>query len=308
MKNVYFGLILAVVSWGSSFVATKIALREMTPAVVAFLRFSMGVVVLLLILIRRAELKRFSFRELPSLCVLGLLGITFHQLLQANGLKTASATVTSWIVATIPVFVALLGWIFLNEVMSAPRVIGILLSTFGVLLVVGNGDFQSLFRGGFGTPGDRLIAISAVNWAVFIILNKHLFNREAESQAGSSVGQMFAIMTIGWVFLIPWVIYDGGLGDLVGVSLSGWLALTFLGVICSGVAYYFWFSALEQIDATQVGAFLYLEPIVTVLLAWWLLGEIISIATILGGFAILLGVWLVNRILIVNRSSASRVE
>ena len=122
------------------------------------------------------------------------------------------------------------------------------------------------------------------------------------------MGQMFAIMAVGWVFLIPWVICDGGLGDLIGVSLSGWLALMFLGVICSGVAYYFWFLALEQIDATQVGAFLYLEPIVTVVLAWMILGEMISFATIFGGIAILLGVWLVNRIPILNRSSASLVE
>jgi drug/metabolite transporter (DMT)-like permease len=304
MKKAYLGLILTVVSWGASFVAVKIALRELTPAVIAFLRFSMGVVILLLIVIRRGELKRFPLRDIPSVLVLGLLGFTVHQLLQANGLKTASAMTTSWIVATIPVFVAVLGWIFLGEVMSASRVVGILLSTLGVLLVVGNGDFRSLFEGSFGAPGDRLIAISAVNWAVFIVLNKQLFNRETES----SMGQMFAIMAVGWIFLIPWLIYDGGLRDLSAMSLSGWLALAFLGVICSGAAYYFWFRALEQIDAIQVGAFLYLEPIVTVVLASWILGEEIHTATIFGGAAILLGVWLVNRLPVSKRSSAALVE
>ena len=105
-----------------------------------------------------------------------------------------------------------------------------------------------------------------------------------------------------------WVLYDGGLRDLSGVSLSGWLALAFLGVICSGVAYYFWFRALEQIDATQVGAFLYLEPIVTVVLASWILGEMITVATIFGGAAILVGIWLVNRMPVAKRSSAVLVE
>ncbi len=302
MRNAYLGLTLTVIFWGSSFVATKIALREMTPAVIAFLRFAMGVVVFLVILLRRAEINRFTLRELPSLSVLGIVGITFHQMLQANGLQTASASVTSWIVATIPVFVALLGWIFLREGMTTPRAVGIVLSALGVLIVVGNGDFNSLIDGGFGTPGDRLIAVSAVNWAAFIVINKHIFNKDANTQ--SSVGRMFAIMTIGWIFLIPWAITDGGLRGLHNVSIQGWLALTFLGVVCSGAAYFLWFRALEQIDATQAGVFLYLEPIVTVVLAGMILGEPISAAIIVGGAVILLGVWLVNRNTVLRRSSA----
>jgi drug/metabolite transporter (DMT)-like permease len=306
MRAAYLGLTLTAIIWGSSFVATKIALREMTPAVIAFLRFAMGVFVLLVILLRRAQVNRFTIRELPSLCVLGVLGITFHQWLQANGLQTASASVTSWIVATIPVFVALLGWIFLREGMTVPRVLGIVLSALGVLIVVGNGDFNSLIDGGFGTPGDRLIAISAVNWAAFIVLNRQLFNKDADVNTRSSV--VLWTMTIGWILLIPWVIADGGLRDLQDVSLQGWLALTFLGVVCSGVAYFLWFRALEQIDATQAGVFLYLEPIVTVVLAGMILGEPISAAIIFGGVAILLGVWLVNRNTVLKRLSTSLVK
>jgi drug/metabolite transporter (DMT)-like permease len=308
MNGAYLGLTLTVILWGASFVATKIALQEIAPAVIAFLRFAMGVAVLFLILIKRNELRRFTLRELPSLSVLGILGITVHQLLQANGLQTASATATSWIVATIPVFVALLGWAFLGETMSGSRVLGILLSACGVLTVVGNGDFKSLIQGGFGTAGDRLIAISAVNWAVFVVLNKHVFKKSEASDSRSAVGQMFAIMSIGWILLIPWAIADGGLGELERVSLQGWLALAFLGVGCSGVAYYLWFSGLECIDATQVGVFLYLEPIVTVLLAWQILGEMIGAATIIGGAAILVGVWLVNRSPALRPSYASPGE
>ncbi len=308
MNGAYLGLTITVVLWGASFVATKIALQDITPAAIAFLRFAMGVVVLFLILIKRSELRRFTLRELPSLSVLGILGITVHQLLQINGLRTASATVTSWIVATIPVFVALLGWAFLGETMSGSRVLGILLSACGVLAVVGNGDFKALIQGGFGTPGDRLIAMSAVNWAVFVVLNKHVFKKSEGSESRSAVGQMFAIMFVGWLLLIPWAIADGGLGELEQLSLQGWLALVFLGVGCSGVAYYLWFSGLERIDATQVGVFLYLEPIVTVVLAWQILGEKIGAATILGGAAILVGVWLVNRNPALRPSSASPGE
>ncbi len=75
----------------------------------------------------------------------------------------------------------------------------------------------------------------------------------------------------------------------------GWVAVGFLGLACSGLGYLFWFDGLEAIDATQVGSFLYLEPLVTTALAAPMLGEPVTAAVLLGGAAILFGVWLVGR-------------
>jgi drug/metabolite transporter (DMT)-like permease len=77
--------------------------------------------------------------------------------------------------------------------------------------------------------------------------------------------------------------------------LSGWYAVIFLGVACSGLAYVFWYDALQAVPVSQVGAFLYLEPLVAVLVAFAILGEQLILASLLGGAAILIGVWLVNR-------------
>ncbi len=79
------------------------------------------------------------------------------------------------------------------------------------------------------------------------------------------------------------------------LSPSGWLAIGFLGVFCSGLAYIFWYDALAEIDASQVAAFIYIEPLVTVVAASIVLSEAISLSTMLGGLLILLGVSLVNR-------------
>jgi len=76
---------------------------------------------------------------------------------------------------------------------------------------------------------------------------------------------------------------------------DGWLAMGFLGVIVSGLAYIAWYDALKVIPAAQIGAFLYLEPVVTMLLAAGMLGEPLLFASVLGGGFILLGVWMVNR-------------
>ena len=71
--------------------------------------------------------------------------------------------------------------------------------------------------------------------------------------------------------------------------------LGFLGVFCSGVAYIFWYDALKVLPVAQVGTFLYIEPVVTVIVSFLLLNEKITLAGLLGGVIILLGVWLVNR-------------
>jgi drug/metabolite transporter (DMT)-like permease len=87
----------------------------------------------------------------------------------------------------------------------------------------------------------------------------------------------------------------GGIGQIGHIPWDGWVAIVFLGVVCSGLAYIFWYDALQTLPVAQTGAFLYLEPVSTVIVAAIILGEKLLLATIFGGALILSGVWLVNR-------------
>jgi drug/metabolite transporter (DMT)-like permease len=127
----YFKLTLAVTFWGASFVATKWALRELSPAAVVATRFAVGFLVLILFLAVRRGLRRPPLEAWPLVVLLGFQGIGLHQWLQSNGLLTTEASVTSWIVATTPVFVAILGWAFLRERLGLARAAGILLAALG---------------------------------------------------------------------------------------------------------------------------------------------------------------------------------
>jgi drug/metabolite transporter (DMT)-like permease len=296
----YYGLSLAVIFWGSSFVATKIALRELNPATLIPVRFGMGVLVLTAANLRK-NFRPVRREALPKLALLGFLGITFHSWLQATGLKTVAATVTAWVVATIPVFVALLGWAILGERLTLLRLVGIVLAASGAVIVVSGGDLTALFSGQVGSVGDILIGISALNWALFTVLSKFVLKREAHHRSEAQVEQlppirmMLYVMAFGWLFSLPGMILDDGFFALQTLSAQGWWALVFLGVACSGLGYLFWYDALNRIAATQAGVFLYFEPLVTVVVAWPILGEAMSGVVVVGGTAILLGVWLVNQ-------------
>ncbi len=136
----------AVVVWGGTFIATKVALREISPTSVVWLRFAIGVMVLGAVVLLRRQLRLPTGRELAYFALLGFIGITFHQWLQSTGLVTSQASTTAWIVATIPVFMAVLGWIFLREKLSWAQIGGIALAGLGVLLVVSQGDLGAITR------------------------------------------------------------------------------------------------------------------------------------------------------------------
>ncbi len=281
--------VFAVLVWGASFIATKIALTEVSPITVVWVRFAMGVAVMGVALTASRQWQAVGARTLATFALLGLIGITFHQWLQSNALVTSRASTSGWIVATTPVFMAVLGRLVLKERLGALRAAGIALAALGVLLVVTRGEPATLLHGRLGAPGDLLILVSAPNWAVFSVLSRRAL------RSHPAVRMMAYVMAIGWLLSTVLLAAGPGLAEIPRLSARGWGAVTFLGIACSGLAYIAWYDALQRMPASDAGALLYLEPLVAMAVAASVLGEPVTVATVVGGAVILLGVWLVNR-------------
>ncbi len=285
-----FSALFSVIIWGGTFVATKIALTEVSPATIVWIRFGIGVLILGATVLARRQFAFPSANDLWMLALLGFIGVTFHQWLQATGLQTARASDTAWIVATIPVFTALFGWIFLKEKMGWLRVGGIVIAALGVLLIVSDGEIAGLFAGWEHARGELLILLSAPNWAIYTILSRRELPRHPAAR------MMFYVMLFGWLFTCVWIFSIGpGLTEIPALTLKGWMAILALGVFGSGFAYIAWYDALREIPASQLGVFINIEPLVTTVLAATMINEPITPVTLIGGAIIILGVWLVNR-------------
>ncbi|MEK6753155.1 MAG: DMT family transporter [Chloroflexota bacterium] len=283
----YLEALFAVVVWGASFIATKIAVGQISPIAVVWIRFAMGIPILFAAVAVR---KQFAFpkgSEWLYFTLLGFLGISFHQWLQSNGLQTAQATTTAWIVATSPAFIAILAWLVLKEKLNLLQSSGIVLAMLGVLVVVSKGNFANIGR--FGTAGDFLILISAVNWAVFSIISRHGLKTHPSTRL------TFWVMTIGWLIISIAFFAQGKMAEIAQLDSRGWWAMIFLGIFTTGFAYIAWFDALAQLPAAQTGAFLFIEPPASMIVAAIVLKEQITLPAILGGAVILFGIWLVNR-------------
>jgi drug/metabolite transporter (DMT)-like permease len=285
----YLEAVFAVVIWGASFIATKVVLRDISPVTIVWLRFLMGVIILGIAVGVRKQFLLLHKNEWLYFALLGFLGITFHQWLQSNALQTSEASTTAWIVSTTPVFMALLGWVVLKEKLGWIKIAGILLAFVGVLLVVYDGDLSAISLRSFGKPGDILILISAINWTVFSVLSRRGLKQHPATL------MMFYVMFIGWLFTSILFFATQNIAEIGQLSTDGWLGITFLGVFCSGLAYIAWYDALQALTTAQTGVFLYIEPLVAVVVAFVVLGEAITAASLLGGAIIILGVWLVNR-------------
>ena len=102
-------------------------------------------------------------------------------------------------------------------------------------------------------------------------------------------------MTFGWLFTSLAFLAGKNYLEVPHLSLNGWIGITFLGVICSGLAYIAWYDGLQALSTAETGVFLYIEPLVAVVVAFFILGEAITWASIAGGGIILFGVWVVNQ-------------
>ncbi len=287
----YLEALFAVVVWGGSFIATKIAVGQISPNTVVWLRFALGIPLIFVAVLFR---KQFAFpkdiKEWLYFALLGFLGISFHQWLQSNGLQTAQATTTAWIITTAPAFIAILGWLALKEKLLPHQSLGIGLATLGVLAVVTKGDWAALAVGDFGTTGDFLILISAVNWAVFSILSRHGLKTHPSTR------MTFWVMTLGWLFTSAAFVAEGNYTEIMQLDFRGWMVIIYLGIFTTGLAYIAWFSALSQLPAAQTGAFLFIEPLTSMVVAANVLDEKITLVSVLGGAVILVGIWMVNRV------------
>jgi drug/metabolite transporter (DMT)-like permease len=282
----YLLILLAVVFWGTSFVATKTVLLEIKPVTVIILRLILASI--LLTTIARSTKRSFSvnLKSHGWIFILALIA-TFHLWIQVTGLQYTTASNTGWIIGTAPIFMAVLGLIFYKEKVTFLQLAGILIAMFGVLLLIGKGNILNINL--IENKGDLLVLGSAFTWGVYSMVNKKI------SLTYSPLMTILYLFLMMAIIIIPFNLNSETFNSVINLSLLGWISILFLGLFCSGIAYVIWAQALRDMESAKVGAFLYFEPFVTVLAAWFFLNEAITLMMILSGLLITVGVFIVNK-------------
>jgi drug/metabolite transporter (DMT)-like permease len=280
---------LAIAFWGLSFVTIKVALQEISPVTLIVLRFMIGSMILSAVSLFRGDLAHLRRNDLPSMALLGLVGVSLQQMLQVSGQVSADAGAAAFLASTAPAFIVLFGALFLREKLRLWQVIGVLLATLGAGVVSSGGDIEFLLNGHFGSSGSLLVLLSSVAWAAFSILNRYFVKDRPPALLAAGM------MTFGWLFLLPLFVAQGGWQEFSRISVTGWVAVGLTGVLSTAVAYLLYAHALKLAPASRLAAIQTIEPIIAIIAAGLVLAEAVTLPLAAGGVAILSGVYLAER-------------
>ncbi|MRR13107.1 DMT family transporter, partial [bacterium] len=246
--------------WASAFAGIKAGLKGYGPGELALLRFITASAVLGAYAI--ATRMRLPARtDLPRLALAGMLGISIYHLGLNYGEQTVSAGAASLIIAAGPVFTALMAAAVLRERLSVWGWLGIVVSFAGVALIT--------FGEGGGVrfePGALLILLSAVSTAAYFVVSKPLLATYSSLEFTSYVI---------WFGTIPMLLWAPGLiAQVPAAPADATLAVVYLGVFPAAAAYLTWSYALARMPASVLSAFLYLSPVLAILIAFVWIAEV----------------------------------
>jgi drug/metabolite transporter (DMT)-like permease len=277
-----FGIIYFV--WGSTFLAIRVGVREVPPLILAAIRFFAAGVVLYGFMIARGE-RSPSWRQWRSASVLGIIIFVFDYGLLFWAEQRVPSGIAAVMLATIPVFMALSEIIFLRtQRLTARLALALLIGIGGVAVLMS----RSLSLG--GAPIDSLGAVALIfasmSWSVAAAFTRKL--PLPPSKVMSSGAQMLA----GGVFL---AIAAGALGEFrnfhpSNVSRGAWLSLLYLIVAGSIIGFTAYVWLIHHESPTKVGTYAYVNPIVAVVVGYFLGGEALGPRTILGTLFVLISV------------------
>ncbi len=279
-------LLVAVILWGFSFVFTKIVLDFVTPLELMGLRFLISLPFLYLVILKKKIKLRFERKDYLKILIGGLV-IAFHFFIQITGLNYTSATNAGWIISVTPLVLAILSYFFLKEKIGRNAIYGIIIATTGIILLVSQGDISNL--GWLSSYGDWLLLLSAHTWAIYTIVT-----RDA-SRKYNPIAVTFVILIPSTILTLSYMLFTSDWTVFVNLPMEPMVSLLILGLLCMGVAQWFWQEGVAKFGAARAGFFLYLEPIATTAFAVPYLGESFGLFAAGGGLLVLVGVYLAGK-------------
>jgi drug/metabolite transporter (DMT)-like permease len=274
-------ILLLVLAWGTTFAAVKIGLESAPPVLFAGLRAVIGGAVMAVLAWHRTGMPRLTGqgREYTLLTALNVLLFFGLQTAAIGLLPSGSAAVLIYLQ---PVLVGLLAWWLLDEPMTAPRILGLVLGFAGIV-VVGGGAFA----GHVSAAGVGLAVASALAWALGTVVFKATDGR----------------VDPWWAVALPFLV-GGVLLTLVGLIVEGpditWsarfvAALAFAGLVGTAAAWSLWFGLVAAGEAGRAASYIFFVPLVGVVVGAVLLDETLTASLLVGAALVVLGVYLVNR-------------
>ncbi|WMJ84908.1 DMT family transporter [Oscillospiraceae bacterium LTW-04] len=285
-KNVLTGHLTALITvfiWGTTFISTKILLRDFSPVEILFLRFFTGFVALWLVCPKR--LKIVERRQELYFAAAGLCGVTLYFLMENIALTYTFASNVGVIVSIGPFFIALLAHFFLDgERLQVQFFVGFVVALTGIFLISFNGSTVLKLN----PIGDMLAVLAAIAWAFYSVLTRKIshfgYNTIQTTRRAFFYGLVFMLPAL---FILDFSPNTAQL--LVPVNLFN---LLFLGLGASALCFVTWGAAVKMLGAVKTGVYIYAVPVITVVTSALVLREKITGLAAFGTALTLVGLFI----------------
>ena len=283
--HVYIMALVTILMWSSSFAATRFSLEHYSPGSIMLLRFITASITLIVIGIIK-KIRRPKKKDLPMFVAGGCIGIFLYMFFFNTGAVTVVSGVSSFIIASSPVFTIIMSRLLLKEVVKPACWAGVAVSFCGLVLVMLSQTTEFSLN-----IGVLLLLGSAICTSGHNVIQRGLLKSYTALEATTYT---ILAATVFMLAFLPNVIRE-----LPGSPLPVNLVVIYLGIFPAALAYLSWGWALSKVKkTTYVTVFLYLTPLVASAIAYFWLGETFSVLALLGGVVIIAGMVITN---IVNR-------
>lgn len=270
---------LASLFWGLSFPITTIGLENVSPLVLALWRYALATPIFIITLLFSQGKKGLHIHSgLGMFFLLGLFGVTVPISLQNAGMVYASATISSILQSTGPLFTIFLAISFLKEPFTKRKAMGIVLASFGTVLAlnVRNPETGSLV-------GNIMILFSAISYSIGGVLAKYCLNKGY---------QMLQLITFSSLFGTLFLFIATPFVERITISFSFnlWMVIIFLALFPTFFSFILWYTAMEKMEISRLSFFVYLIPVFAALFSYLLLKQHLTSLMIFSGVLIIIGV------------------
>ncbi len=281
-KQAILALIVANIIWGAGSPIFKLALQNIPPFTLAFIRFFVAALFLLPLTYKNLKIQKADWR---NLILISIFGITINITFFFWGLLLAPSINAPIISSAAPVFIYLFSIFFLHEKNHPKVFLGTLVSLLGVLLIV----IQPILSHGVDTQiiGNLFFIIATLGTVLHSIIGKKVLDKY------NPFAVTFWSFLIGSLTFFPFFVKEiVTIHPFNAIDERGLLGLSFGILFSSLAAYTLYHWGMKQIEAQEIGVFFYIDPIIAALIAIPLLGEKITGIFLFGSILVFAGIFI----------------
>lgn len=287
MIKTYSLITLCVLLWSANFVIGRFIKDDITPLEISFFRwFFVFIMISPILIIRYKNIINSLKQNFKILIILATLGITAFNTILYFGLTATTSTNALIINSTVPILILVMSYFILKQKINLHQIIGIILSTFGVVFLILKADILNIFTLEFN-QGDLLVIVSSLTWALYSVLVKF------KPKDINDFEYFAIIVTIGFILLLPFYLFQGyEVQRELDVLKNNYPIFLYVSLFASITSYYLWHYGIDKIGASKTGQFTHLTPIFGIILASIFLGETLAVYHLLGAIFIASGIYL----------------